>query len=100
MKKYELIAVDLDGTLVRSDQSISQRTLDALIRVQQQGVKVAVASGRPTFGTAHAADALRLDEFLCILQVLLGNAHILVRQQEVEEQADSTHSHLFSLGKE
>ena len=63
MKKYELIAVDLDGTLVRSDQSISQRTLDALIRVQQQGVKVAVASGRPTFGTAHAADALRLDEF-------------------------------------
>ena len=63
MKKYELIAVDLDGTLVRSDQSISQRTLDALIRVQQQGVKVAVASGRPTFGTAHVADALRLDEF-------------------------------------
>ena len=60
MKKYELIAVDLDGTLVRSDQSISQRTLDALIRVQQQGVKVAVASGRPTCGTAHAADALRL----------------------------------------
>ncbi len=63
MKKYELIAVDLDGTLVRSDQSISQRTLDTLIRVQQLGVKVTVASGRPTFGTAHVADALRLEEF-------------------------------------
>ena len=60
---YKLIAVDLDGTLVRSDQSISQRTMDTLIRVQEMGVKVAVASGRPTYGTAHVADALRLQDF-------------------------------------
>ncbi|MBO4430246.1 MAG: HAD family phosphatase [Bacteroidaceae bacterium] len=60
---YKLIAVDLDGTLVRNDQSISQRTVDTLIRVQEMGVKVAVASGRPTFGTAHVAETLRLDEF-------------------------------------
>lgn len=63
METYKLIAVDLDGTLVRSDQSISQRTLDTLTRMQEMGVKVAVASGRPTFGTAHVADALRLEEF-------------------------------------
>ena len=60
---YKLIAMDLDGTLVRNDQSISQRTVDTLIRVQEMGVKVAVASGRPTFGTAHVADTLRLEEF-------------------------------------
>ena len=42
---YKLIALDLDGTLVRSDQCISQRTVDTLIRVQEMGVKVAVASG-------------------------------------------------------
>lgn len=60
---YKLIAVDLDGTLVRNNQSISQRTVSTLIRVQEMGVKVAVASGRPTFGTAHVADALRLKEF-------------------------------------
>ena len=59
---YKLIAVDLDGTLVRSDQSISLRTIDTLIRAQQAGVKVVVASGRPTFGTTYAADILRLEE--------------------------------------
>lgn len=59
---YRLIAIDLDGTLVRSDQSISPRTIDTLRRAQQAGVKVAVASGRPTFGTAYAADALCLKE--------------------------------------
>lgn len=63
MDKYKLIAVDLDGTLVRSDQSISPRTIDTLVQVQQSGVKMAVASGRPTFGTAHVADALRLADF-------------------------------------
>lgn len=63
MDKYKLIAVDLDGTLVRSDQSISQRTIDTLVHLQKMGVKVTVASGRPTYGTAHVADTLRLDEF-------------------------------------
>lgn len=60
---YNLIAIDLDGTLVRSDQSISPRTIDTLTQVQEKGVKVAIASGRPTFGTAHVADALHLENF-------------------------------------
>lgn len=60
---HKLIAVDLDGTLVRSDQSLSQRTVDTIIRVQEMGVKVAVASGRPTYGTARVADTLRLQDF-------------------------------------
>lgn len=60
---YRLIAVDLDGTLVRSDQSISPHTLDVLERVQELGIKVAIASGRPTYGTAHVADMLKLDIF-------------------------------------
>lgn len=60
---YDLIALDLDGTLVRSDQSISLHTIDTLVRVQQMGVKVVIASGRPTFGTAHVADALHLEDY-------------------------------------
>ncbi|MDE5738973.1 MAG: HAD-IIB family hydrolase, partial [Bacteroidaceae bacterium] len=60
---HKLIAVDLDGTLVRSDQSLSQRTVDTIVRVQETGVKVAVASGRPTYGTARVADTLRLQNF-------------------------------------
>ena len=60
---YKLIAVDLDGTLVKSNQSISQHTIETLVRAQEAGIKVAVASGRPTFGTQHAANALRLNEF-------------------------------------
>lgn len=57
---FKLLAIDLDGTLVRSDHSISPRTRDTLVAVQEEGVRVVIASGRPTQGTASAADALEL----------------------------------------
>src|SRR5574344_435323 len=62
-KKYKLIAVDLDGTLVRSDQTISPRTLEMLKYAQSQGVKVMIASGRPTCGTIHVAEELELEKY-------------------------------------
>lgn len=60
MGKYKLIAVDVDGTLVKKDQTISPRTVSTLLLAQQQGVKVAICSGRPTYGIAPHADTLRL----------------------------------------
>lgn len=63
MNTYKLIALDLDGTLVRSDQSISEHTRDTLLRVQELGVKVVIASGRPTYGTAPIADLLHVGDY-------------------------------------
>lgn len=63
MGKYKLIAIDVDGTLVRSDQTISPHTLNTLLHVQEQGMKVAICSGRPTYGIAPHADTLRLADF-------------------------------------
>ena len=63
MKKIRLIAIDLDGTLVRSDQTISSHTADIVIRAQQQGVKVAIVSGRPTYGAEPAARILELEKY-------------------------------------
>ncbi|MBR1668030.1 MAG: HAD family phosphatase [Bacteroidaceae bacterium] len=62
MGKYKLIAIDLDGTLVRGDQTISPHTRETLINVQEQGMKVVIASGRPTYGTAPLADLLQVGE--------------------------------------
>lgn len=42
----ELIVLDLDGTLLRSDKTISGVTLDALERARRAGVKIAFASAR------------------------------------------------------
>lgn len=53
-----LVATDLDGTLVRSDGSISDRTVDTLSRVDAAGVPLVVVTGRPPRWLAPVADRL------------------------------------------
>jgi len=47
--KVRLIACDLDGTLLRSDRTLSSRTLTALRIAREAGVATAVATGRPRY---------------------------------------------------
>src|SRR3954464_1759361 len=42
-----LVATDLDGTLVRSDGTISERTRQVLGAVEDRGVPVVFVTGRP-----------------------------------------------------
>lgn len=45
---YQLLALDLDGTLTNSRKEITPSTRDALIDIQKNGKKVVLASGRPS----------------------------------------------------
>ena len=42
-----LIATDLDGTLLRADLTVSQRTVDALAAAEAAGIEVFFVTGRP-----------------------------------------------------
>ncbi|MFF5436790.1 HAD family hydrolase [Streptomyces achromogenes] len=44
---YALIATDLDGTLLRGDDTVSDRSLAALARVARAGARHLVVTGRP-----------------------------------------------------
>ena len=48
--KYQILVLDLDGTLTNSRKEITPPTLKALIEIQEAGKKVVLASGRPTYG--------------------------------------------------
>lgn len=61
--KYKLIVLDLDGTLTNSKKIITPRNREILIRVQEQGVRLVLASGRPTYGIVPLANELRMNEF-------------------------------------
>lgn len=61
--KYQMLVLDIDGTLTTSDKTISPATLDALLKLQQKGIYVVLASGRPTAGVLPYAKELRLQEF-------------------------------------
>jgi Cof subfamily protein (haloacid dehalogenase superfamily) len=55
---FRAIATDLDGTLLRSDQSISDRTRDAIHAAEDAGLLVVVATGRPPRWIAPIVDVL------------------------------------------
>lgn len=58
---YQLIAVDLDETLVGHDGTICQRNVDAVRAAREQGARVVVATGRG-YTLAHS-ELRRLDLF-------------------------------------
>lgn len=61
--KYKLLVLDVDGTILNSERKITQRTVMTLHKVQSIGIKVALASGRPTYGLLPLAKAIDLGTY-------------------------------------
>ncbi|HJC94545.1 MAG TPA: Cof-type HAD-IIB family hydrolase [Candidatus Phocaeicola excrementigallinarum] len=82
--EYKLLALDLDGTLTNSKKQITPHTLETLIRAQQEkGLKIILASGRPTYGVAPLANALQLDKFGGFILAYNGGEIINWRTHEI-----------------
>ena len=60
--KYKMVVLDVDGTLLTNEKTVTARTRATLIKVQQMGIKVVLASGRPTYGVVGLAKELELDK--------------------------------------
>lgn len=61
--KYKLLVLDVDGTLLNKAGEITKRTLTTLRKVQQMGVRIMLASGRPTYGLLPLARMLELGTY-------------------------------------
>ena len=70
--KYRLIAMDLDGTLNNDEKRITPRTRDALMAAQEAGIRLALASARPSPGLYKERDALRMQEHRGVLMSYNG----------------------------
>ena len=70
--KYKLIAMDLDGTLNNDQKVITQKTKAALMEAQKAGIRLALASARPSPGLFKERDVLRLQDYNGILMSYNG----------------------------
>ena len=63
------ILLDIDGTLTNSRTEITPKTRDALMKAQDAGIRLALASGRPDQGLVRFAKELDMDHhrgiFVC-----------------------------------
>jgi Cof subfamily protein (haloacid dehalogenase superfamily) len=82
-----LVATDLDGTIVRSDGTVSARTVEALARVERHGATLVMVTGRPPRWMGSIADAVGHHGLaICANGAILYDLHTekVVRTQQIE----------------
>ena len=86
--KISLIAMDMDGTLLQSDQTISEKTTKKLIELQQKGIKIVLVSGRNYNRLKRYAEQLQLEKYGGYLIEVNGMAinDLQKKQREVLER--------------
>jgi len=72
LRDFQLIAFDIDGTLMGSDHLIRPFTRDTLFRLREAGFPFTLATGKSLPGTISQADALEID-----LPLILVNGGVL-----------------------
>ena len=70
--EYKLIAMDLDGTLTNDQKIITEKTKAALMAAQKRGIRLALASARPSPGLFRERDVLDLQHHNGILMSYNG----------------------------
>lgn len=98
------IFLDLDGTLNNDEKVITSRTKEALMAAQKRGVRVVLASARPSPGLFKERDALQLQNYGGILMsynggriVEAGSGKILFQTAMDVTETKAVLRHLESL---
>jgi Cof subfamily protein (haloacid dehalogenase superfamily) len=60
-RRIDLVALDLDGTLLTSDKRLSTKAIEAVTEVRQRGIKVVIATARPPRTVREIYEYLKLN---------------------------------------
>lgn len=64
MTDYKVLFLDIDGTIMRPDDTIEDSTKLAIQKVQEKGLQVFLATGRPLHEIAFIAEELKIQSFI------------------------------------
>lgn len=62
--KEKVVFFDIDGTLVDEEKNIPQSTKEAIFQLQEKGVHVAIATGRPPFMYEDIREKLNIQTYI------------------------------------
>src|SRR5687768_6936681 len=98
----KLVALDLDGTIFGDDLVISDRTRQAILRAQQQGVIVTIATGRMFISASRIAADLGIEAPLICYQGALvrhsGSGEMLYHKTVPNQYAHEIISETHQMG--
>ena len=76
---YKLVAIDLDGTMLNQYGVVTQPTKEAILRAQEKGIEVMIASGRPIDSVKTIAKDIKSEKYF-----VSGNGAIIYDIQNNE----------------
>lgn len=88
--KYKVIITDLDRTLLRTDKSISERTLAVLGRCKEYGMLLVAATARPCRSIVEYNNLIGFDAVVC-----LNGAYVAYKDRIIERCIDKTEGEAF-----
>jgi len=94
---YKMLVLDLDDTLLRRDHSISNRNKEFLAKAQEKGVKVVLASGRPTPAMTRYAKELNLAQYDSYIVSYNGGVVTSMKNNEILFETSLTIDEIHSL---
>ena len=97
MEHIKIIVTDIDGTLISSDGTLDETTKKALIKDQQKGTRVVLASGRPTSGMLPLAAELDLANFGGMIVSYNGSKVLNPATDEVLFHQPLSHEEVLSI---
>ncbi|MCG5252873.1 Cof-type HAD-IIB family hydrolase [Brevibacillus agri] len=74
---YKIVFFDIDGTLLNTEHAIPPATVDAVRKLKQNGIRVAIATGRSPYHLMPIARQLGIDTFVGF------NGSYVVNEQKV-----------------
>lgn len=79
----KVIIMDVDGTLTNDQKIITNKTKNALLKAEELGVILVLASGRPTSGLRDIAKELKMDQYHGLLVSYNGSQVIDCQTKEI-----------------
>lgn len=85
---YKLIGIDMDGTLLNSNHTLSEENKRAIEKAREQGISVVITTGRPLSGVETVLESLemnRQDDY-----IILYNGALILRASDREILSENT----------
>src|ERR1700730_11217663 len=60
---YKAVFIDIDGTLIKSDHSLSPATIDIIKKLKEKKILVVLVSARPLHGMSSIIEQVGLEHF-------------------------------------
>jgi Cof subfamily protein (haloacid dehalogenase superfamily) len=64
MPKYKILFLDIDGTILKPDDTIEESTKSAIAEMKKQKIEVVLATGRPIHEIAEIGEELNITSFI------------------------------------